>query len=54
MIRDYKDGKLLYYIDIEIPLFVQRSNGTNLNCYEPLWQKLRKFIEENHLRGIDS
>jgi hypothetical protein len=53
LIKDYKVGKLLYYMDIEVPLFVGRSRGVNINCYEPLWQNLRSFVEENHLRPTD-
>jgi hypothetical protein len=53
MIKDYKDGKLLYYFDIEVPLFISRSDGVNINCFEPLWEDLRQYIEQSYLRETD-
>ena len=54
LLKDYSEEKLLHYYRVEIPGFVQMSDGVNINSFRPAWAKLGRYLELRQLsKGTD-
>lgn len=46
LVEDYSRSKLLYYWNVERPIFISKATGDgNLFVFEPLWEELRPHVE---------
>ena len=51
LLNDYHEEKLLYYYRVEIPNYVHRSEGVNIDSFRPAWGRLATYLE---LRRLDA
>jgi len=48
-LKNYSEDRLMHYYRIDMRTFVTESEGVNISSFQPLWNKLAKYIELKRL-----
>ena len=51
VLKDFSKDLLMHYYELEVRAYVTSSDGVNIQCFEPLWNKLARYIELNRLNA---
>jgi hypothetical protein len=44
LLISYQPGALKYYLEVEQPIFVEKSQGTSIADFEKHWEQLKTYV----------